>query len=57
MLDEEISRAEIKIKGLTTMINNLNEKKNNLLKEVDNLEQQYRNGTITIEEMNNKQKR
>ena len=57
MLDEEISRAEIKIKGLTTMINNLNEKKNNLLKEVDSLEQQYRNGTITIEEMNNKQKR
>ena len=57
MLDDEISRAEIKIKGLTTMINNLNEKKNNLLKEVDSLEQQYRNGSITIEEMNNKQKR
>ena len=54
MLDEEIRRAEIKIKGLTTMINNLNEKKNNLLREVDSLEQQYRNGTITIEEMNSK---
>ena len=54
MLDEEIRRAEIKIKGLTTMINNLNEKKNNLLREVDSLEQHYRNGTITIEEMNSK---
>ena len=56
MLDEEIRRAEIKIKGLTTIINNLNEKKNNLLKEVDSLEQQYRNGAITIEEMNMKRK-
>lgn len=54
MLDDEIRRAEIKIKGLTTMINNLNEKKNNLLKEVDSLDQQYRNGAITIEEMNSK---
>ena len=54
MLDEEIRHAKIKIKGLTTMINNLNEKKNNLLKEVDSLEQQYRNGAITIEEMNSK---
>ena len=39
MLDDEIRRAEIKIKGHTTMINNLNEKKNNLLKEVDSLDQ------------------
>ena len=54
MLDEEIRRAEIKVKGLTTMVNNLNKQKNDLLQEIASLEQQHREGKISVEELNRK---
>lgn len=54
MLDEEIRRAEIKVKGLTTMVNNLNSQKNDLLQEIASLEQQHRDGKISVEELNRK---
>lgn len=54
LLDDEIRRAEIKIKGLTTMIENLNKKKDELFNQINSLEQQYRNGSISLEEMNRK---
>ena len=54
MLDDEIRRAQIKVKGLTTMINNLNSQKNALLQEIASLEQQHRDGKISVEELNRK---
>ena len=41
MIDEEITGAESKIKGLTSMIDNLNKQKNALLKEISTLKQQH----------------
>lgn len=54
MLDDEIRRAQIKVKGLTTMINNLNDQKNGLLQEIASLEQQHRDGKISVDELNRK---
>ena len=54
MLDDEIRRAQIKVKGLTTMINNLNSQKNALLQEISHLQKQHQDGKISVEELNRK---
>lgn len=51
-LNNEIRRAEIRVKGLSKMVENLRANKDNILLEIEELQQEAQEGRITQEEMN-----
>ena len=56
-LETEIKRAEKRYKGLTTMIINLREQKQIIITEIGGLEEEYKNGHIPIDELEEKKQK
>ena len=53
-LDKECRRTDIKVKGLSRMIENLTTRKNDIIEEIRQLEEDANNGRISIDELQRK---
>lgn len=53
-LDKEYRRTDIKVKGLSRMLENLTTRKNDIIEEIQQLEEDANNGRISVDELQKK---